>query len=88
MVALGVAALLHVFFGYALVTGLALKAVKVIVEPLETTNVEEQKPPEEEPPPPPPKMEEIPPYVPPPDVVVESVAPPPPITIQTTVPTV
>lgn len=87
MVALGVAALLHVFFGYALVTGLALKAVKVIVEPLETTNVEEQKPPEEEPPPPPPKMEEIPPYVPPPDVVVESVAPPPPITIQTTVPT-
>ncbi|MCA3255376.1 MAG: energy transducer TonB, partial [Alphaproteobacteria bacterium] len=45
MVALGVAALLHVFFGYALVTGLALKAVKVIVEPLETTNVEEQKPP-------------------------------------------
>lgn len=87
MVALGVAALLHVFFGYALVTGLALKAVKVIVEPLETTNVEEQKPPEEEPPPPPPKMEEIPPYVPPPDVVVESVAPPPPITIQTTTPT-
>jgi len=87
VVSLGIVALLHVFLGYALVTGLALKAVKVIVGPLETFEVEEPKI-DEEPPPPPPEMEEIPPYVPPPEVVVETTAPPPPaITIQTTVPT-
>lgn len=87
VVSLGIVALLHVFLGYALVTGLALKAVKVIVGPLETFEVEEPKI-DEEPPPPPPEMEEIPPYVPPPEVVVETTAPPPPaITIQTAVPT-
>jgi periplasmic protein TonB len=85
--ALGVVGLLHAFLGYALVTGLALKAVKVITEPLDTFEVEEVKPPEEEPPPPPPKLDEIPPYVPPPDVIVETSAPPPPpITIQTETP--
>ncbi len=87
MVSLGIVAALHVFLGYAFVTGLALKAVKVVTGPLETFEVEEPKI-EEEPPPPPPEMEEIPPYVPPPEVVVETAAPPPPpITIQTTVPT-
>ncbi|MFC3713450.1 energy transducer TonB [Sphingoaurantiacus capsulatus] len=87
MTSLGVVVILHVFLGYALISGLALKAVKVVTGPLETFEVEEPKI-EEEPPPPPPEMEEIPPYVPPPEVVVETVAPPPPpITIQTTVPT-
>lgn len=87
MTSLGVVVILHVFLGYALISGLALKAVKVVVGPLETFEVEEPKI-EEEPPPPPPEMEEIPPYVPPPEVVVETTAPPPPaITIQTTVPT-
>ena len=81
-------ALLHVLLGYALISGLAIKAVKVITGPLETVNIEEQAPPKEEPPPPPPKLEEIPPYVPPPDVVVETAAPPPPtITTQTTIAT-
>lgn len=87
MVSLGIVALLHVGLGYAFVTGLALKAVKVVTGPLEAVEIKEEKPPEEEPPPPPPELEEIPPYVPPPEVQVETTAPPPPITIQTTVPT-
>ena len=88
MIALGVVALLHVFLGYAFVTGLALKAVKVITGPMETVNIKEEAPPPEEPPPPPPKDIEIPPYVPPPEVTVESLAPPPPtITQQSVAPT-
>ncbi len=85
MISLGVVALLHVGLGYAFITGLALKAVKAIVQPLETVNVKEEKPPPEEPPPPPPKDVEIPPYVPPPEVTVaQSTAPT--ITTQTAVP--
>jgi protein TonB len=72
-------AVLHVLLGYALISGLAIKAVKVITGPLETVNIEEQAPPPEETPPPPPKLEDIPPYVPPPDVVIETSAPPPPV---------
>jgi protein TonB len=79
--------LVHLFFGWLLVSGLAIRAVKVITGPLETVNIEDQAPPPEEPPPPPPKLEEIPPYVPPPDVIIETTAPPPPtITTQTTTP--
>ena len=86
MVALAFVALLHVALGWAIMNGLAIRALKVITGPLETFEVEEPTV-EEEPPPPPPEMEEIPPYVPPPEVVVESIAPPPPpITIQTEVP--
>jgi protein TonB len=70
--------LLHLFLGWLLVSGLAVKVVKNITGPLETVNIEEAPPPTDEPPPPPPKMEEIPPYVPPPDVVIETSAPPPP----------
>ena len=88
VVALGVVALLHLVMGYAFVSGLALKAVKIVTGPLETFEVEEPAPPPEEPPPPPPELEEIPPYVPPPEVVVETAAPPPVvITTQTTVQT-
>jgi protein TonB len=80
-------ALLHILLGYALISGLAIKAVKVITGPLETVNIEEQAPPPEETPPPPPKLEDIPPYVPPPDVQIETSAPPPPtITTQTATP--
>lgn len=78
--------LLHVFFGWLLVSGLAIKAVKSITGPLETVNIEDMAPPPDEPPPPPPKMEDIPPYVPPPDVVIETSAPPAPtITTQSTI---
>lgn len=86
LVSLGLVALLHIFLGYAFISGLALRAVKVITGPMETFEVEEPKV-DEEPPPPPPDLEEIPPYVPPPEVVVESLAPPPPtISVQTEAP--
>lgn len=81
MIALGIVALLHILLGYAFVTGLALKAVKAIVNPLETVNVEEEAPPPDEPPPPPPKDIEIPPFVPPPEVSVAQEAAPT-ITVQ------
>lgn len=84
MIALGLVALLHIFLGYAFITGLALKAVKAIVNPLESVNIEEEAPPPEEPPPPPPKEVDIPPFVPPPEVSVQSdVAPA--MTVQNTV---
>jgi protein TonB len=82
MMAFGAVAILHVFLGYAFITGLALKAVKALVQPLETVNIEEEAPPPDEPPPPPPVEIEVPPFVPPPVVQIESSAPPPP-TIQT-----
>jgi len=79
--------LLHALLGYALISGLAVKAVKAITEPLEAVNIEDAAPPPEEVPPPPPELEDIPPYVPPPDVVIETLAPPPPtITAQAVIP--
>lgn len=87
MATIAVVAVLHVGLGYLLISGLALKAVKVITGPLETINIEEEAPPPEEPPPPPPKELEIPPYVPPPEVTVQTDTPPPPtISVQTQVP--
>ena len=85
MMAFGLVAILHVGLGYAFVTGLALKAVKAIVNPLETVNVKEDAPPPDEPPPPPPKEVEIPPFVPPPEVSVIQDAPAPTITTQSTI---
>lgn len=79
MVALAIAVLIHVFLGYAFVTGLALKVVKKIVEPIETVNIEEEEPLEE--PPPPPEQIDIPVVAPPPDVVVDT--PPPPTALKT-----
>ena len=76
MIAFGLVALLHVFLGYAFVTGLALKAVKKLVNTVEAVNVEEEAPPPEEPPPPPPKDIEIPPFVPPPEVSIAQDSPP------------
>lgn len=85
MIAFGLVALLHVFLGYAFVTGLALKAVKKLANTVEAVNVEEEAPPPEEPPPPPPKDIEIPPYVPPPEVSIAQDSPPT-ITTQSTAP--
>jgi protein TonB len=84
MMAFGAVALLHVFLGYAFVTGLALKAVKAIVQPLESVNIKEEAPPPDEPPPPPPKEVEIPPFVPPPEVSIQIDTPVNTITTQTT----
>jgi protein TonB len=76
--------LIHGLVIYALVTGLARKAVEVIKKPITATIIEEIKAPPPPPPPPPPKKNneqpkiEVPiqPYVPPPDI------PPPPQMIE------
>lgn len=70
--ALVIVALIHVFVGYALVTGLAYEAAKKVINKVTTVDIKEEKPKEEEPPPPPPKQD-----TPPPPIV----APPPPINI-------
>ncbi|WP_344761559.1 energy transducer TonB [Actimicrobium antarcticum] len=66
---------------YALVSGLARKAVEVITEPVETKLIEEVKvtppPPDLPQPPPPPKMvAPPPPFIPPPEIQVNT---PPPV---------
>ena len=84
----------HLLVIWALLTGLARKAVEVIKKPLTATIIEEIKAPPPPPPPPPPKRIVEPPkvqapepYVPPPDIpppapqvapVITSVAPTPP----------
>ena len=80
------AVLLHVFLVYALVTGLARKAVEVIKQaPLETRIIAEVKPPPETPPPPPPPQLTTPPppFIPPPEIQV-ALPPPPQAITQTT----
>lgn len=75
-VALIVVAILHIVFGYALVTGLAYEGIKKVLKRVTTVDIEEEV--IEEPPPPPKKVELPPPPVAPP--VVINVAPnPPPI---------
>jgi periplasmic protein TonB len=79
LIGIGFVILLHVLVVYALVTGLARRAVEVIKKPLTATIVEEIKAPP--PPPPPPKKIEIPKippppqqtYIPPPDIPVPTV---------------
>ncbi|MBV7265755.1 energy transducer TonB [Erythrobacter ani] len=73
VVSIIIVALIHVLIGYLLISGLAISAVKEVVERVTTVDIEEPPPPEEpdEPPPPP---EEV--TAPPPPV-----APPPPISI-------
>ena len=74
----------HVLVVYALLTGLARKAVEVIKKPLTATIIEEIKAPPPPPPPPPPKRIVEPPkvqapepYVPPPDIPAPTQAPSP-----------
>ena len=68
-VSIAIVVLVHVAIGYLLVTGLAINAVKDVVERVTTVNVEE-------PPPPPPPPDEPPPPEQQPDVT----SPPPPVT--------
>ena len=66
---------LHAIVVYALVTGLARKAMDVIKQPMTTKVIEEVKkpPPPDTPPPPPPKLVQIiPTFVPPPEVQISS----------------
>ena len=79
--------LIHVAIGYLLVTGLAINAVKQVVERVTTIDVEEPPPPEEpeETPPPPDQPTSPPPPVAPPPPI--NIAPaPPPIQTQPTIP--
>ncbi len=93
LIGIGFVVLIHAIVIYALVTGLARKAIEVIKKPLSATIIEEIKAPPPPPPPPPPrKIVEPPkavqqPYVPPPDIpvptttsepVITSVSPTPP----------
>ena len=80
VVAIIIVAIIHIALGYLLVTGLAIDAVKNVVERVTTIDVEEPPPPEPEDEPPPPPPEDVPQTVPPP------VAPPPPMNISRTPP--
>ena len=91
VIGLSIVILLHVLVIYALVTGLARKAVEVIKKPISATIIEEIKAPP--PPPPPPKKVEIPkvqapvqPYVPPPDIPVPTTTQEPVISAVTATP--
>ncbi len=72
--------------GAVMVIGLAINAVKKVVERVTTVDIEEPPPPPDEPPPPPPDQPQAPPppVAPPPPI---SIAPaPPPIQTQATIP--
>ncbi|OGS51465.1 MAG: energy transducer TonB [Erythrobacter sp. RIFCSPHIGHO2_12_FULL_63_10] len=86
IVALFIVAIIHVLIGYVLITGLAYKAAKHVIERVTTVDIEEPPPPEEEVPPPPEPQETAPPppVAPPPPI---NIAPaPPPIRTQPTIP--
>jgi protein TonB len=76
--AIVIVALIHIFLGYALVTGLAYSAVQQVMKKVTTVDIKEEEKKEEEPPPPPEKKVETapPPPVAPP--VKINVAPNPP----------
>jgi periplasmic protein TonB len=83
--ALIIVALIHVFLGYALVTGLAYEAAQKVIQKVTTVDIKEEVK-EEVPPPPPPKKDLPPPppiVAPPPKVVI---APPPAVTVVREVP--
>lgn len=86
--ALIIVALIHVFVGYALVTGLAYEAAQKVIQKVTTVDIKEEVKKEEPPPPPPKKVEAPPPPVAPPvkinvqtrppEIQTVQVAPPPP----------
>lgn len=96
--ALVIVALIHVFIGYALVTGLAYQAAKQVIQKVTTVDIKEDEEKPEEPPPPPPKEDTPPPPIvappppiniapaPPPVQTVITPPPPPPVVIQTAAP--
>jgi periplasmic protein TonB len=85
LVSIIIVILLHVFLGYALVTGLAYDAVVSIKEKMTVVDVKEEEPPEEEEPPPEPEKQIEPPVVSPPPLV-RTVTPPPTVRTQETIP--
>ncbi|NKF24225.1 energy transducer TonB, partial [Solimonas sp. C16B3] len=88
-VGIGAVIVFHVVLIWALVYGLARKAIELLPPPIETKIIKEVKPPDEPPPPPPPPKLDTPPppFVPPPEI---NIATPPPtntITVQDKAPT-
>lgn len=87
VVSIIIVAIIHVLIGYLLISGLAISAVKTVVERVTTVDIEEPPPPEEPDEPPPEQPQETappPPVAPPPPI---SIAPaPPPIQTQPTIP--
>jgi len=94
---IAIVVVLHLLIGYALISGLARKAVEVIKKPLEATVIQEVKIPPPPPPPPPkirppePKAPKVqapppPPFVPPPEVPPPPAEAPPAITTTPTPP--
>jgi protein TonB len=76
MVGLGGVVVFHALLIWALVSGLARKAIEVLPAPIETKLIEEVKPPDEPPPPPPPNLDTIPPpFVPPVEINIATPAP-------------
>lgn len=63
--ALVIVALIHIFLGYALITGLAYSAVQQIVKKVTTVDIKKDEPKKPPPPPPPPKNLPPPPVAPP-----------------------
>ncbi|KTR82731.1 energy transducer TonB [uncultured Novosphingobium sp.] len=84
--AIVIVALIHVFIGYALVTGLAYEAYKKAVEKVTTVDIKEEEPKKEEPPPPPEKKVEAPPPPVAPPVKINVATTPPQIQTVTTAP--
>src|ERR1700722_3590069 len=86
---LAVVVLVHVGLVYALVTGLATRAVEVIPATIEAQIITPPRQEKLEPPPPPPEFHPPPPlFVPPPEVHIETPPPPPPKNAITTFTTV
>lgn len=87
--AIVIVALIHIFIGYALVTGLAYEAAKKVIQKVTTVDIKEEEKKEEPPPPPPEKKPDVappPPVAPPvkinvatrpPEIATVTVAPPP-----------
>jgi protein TonB len=85
LIGFGLVLLLHVGIVYALVNGLARRAIEVVRAPIETKIIEEAPRERIEQPPPPPPILSTPslPFVPPPEIHIER-----PVPVQSTAPTV
>jgi protein TonB len=79
LIGIGLVILLHIAIVYALVTGLAHRAIEVVRAPIMTEIIEAPRPERREPPPPPPQFTPpAPVFVPPPEIHIERPPPPPP----------
>jgi protein TonB len=77
LIGLAVTVVVHVAVIYAIMTGLAMRAVEIIKGPIETEILDEQQPEEDRPPPPPPPKFEAPPppFIPPPEIAITAPTP-------------